>query len=58
MTSQWVGRLLLLGGVVLSGSLQYEGWRFPVLAPTDQSNVAATIQLKFDPRSVMTKPRK
>ena len=35
--------------VSVSGFLQYEHWRFPVLAPTPQSNVTGSIQLTFYP---------
>jgi len=31
------------------GLLQYESWRFPVLAPSTQSNVTASLQLTFYP---------
>jgi hypothetical protein len=35
--------------LTLSGMLQYERWAFPLLAPTPQSNVAASIQVTFYP---------
>lgn len=41
--------------LTLSGMLQYERWAFPVLAPTPQSNVAASIQLTFFPHLRFTK---
>jgi membrane-associated phospholipid phosphatase len=34
----------------ISGSLQYEQWDFPVLAPTRQSDVSTSIQFTFWPR--------
>jgi hypothetical protein len=36
--------------VSLSGLVQYEQWRFPVLNPARQSNVTASLQLTFYPR--------
>jgi membrane-associated phospholipid phosphatase len=36
--------------VSVSGLLQYEQWRFPVLDPTRQSDVTASVQLTFYPR--------
>ena len=35
--------------VAVSGFVQYEQWKFPVLAPTPQSNVSSAIQLTFFP---------
>jgi hypothetical protein len=32
-----------------SALVQYERWNFPVLAPTPQSNVTASVQLKYTP---------
>jgi hypothetical protein len=43
------GELLLGRNVGLSGFLQYEHWWFPLLAPTPQSNVAASFQVTFNP---------
>jgi membrane-associated phospholipid phosphatase len=41
---------LMLGrNVALSGSLQYEQWRFPILSPSGQSDVTASLQLTFYP---------
>ena len=37
--------------VSLSGLLQYEQWRFPVLAATGQSDITASIQVTFSPSS-------
>jgi len=37
--------------VVLSGSVQYEKWNYPVLDPLPRSNVATSIQFTFWPRS-------
>ena len=36
--------------VGVSGSLQYEKWRFPVLSATPQSNLALSFQIAFYPR--------
>ncbi len=36
-------------GLSVSGGLQYESWNFPVLAPTQKSNVSSTIQFTFSP---------
>jgi len=33
----------------ISGLLQYEQWKFPVLSPTGQSNVTASVQLTLFP---------
>jgi membrane-associated phospholipid phosphatase len=35
----------------LSGSVQYEAWNFPVLAPGPQSNLTTSVQLTFWPHS-------
>jgi hypothetical protein len=40
----------LSGKTELSGSLQYEKWGIPVLAPREQSDVTASFQLTFWPR--------
>jgi membrane-associated phospholipid phosphatase len=37
--------------VMLSGSVQYEKWNYPVLDPLSRSNVTTSIQLTFWPRS-------
>jgi hypothetical protein len=37
--------------IEVSGSMQYEKWNFPILAPAPQSNVTAAFQLTFWPRS-------
>jgi hypothetical protein len=37
--------------VMLSGSLQYEKWNYPVLDPLPRSNVTTSIQFTFWPRS-------
>ncbi len=42
----WLGNT-----VMLSGSVQYEKWNYPVLDPLSRSNVATSIQLTFWPRS-------
>jgi len=36
--------------VSVSGFVQYEQWRFPVINPARQSDVAASVQLSFYPR--------
>jgi hypothetical protein len=36
--------------VAVSGFFQYEQWKFPVLSPTRQSDVTASLQLTFYPR--------
>jgi hypothetical protein len=42
---------LLAGSeVAISGSVQYEQWRFPVLSSTSQSNLACSFQVTFYPR--------
>ena len=40
---------MLGGDLSVSGWLQYERWRFPVLAPTRQSDVTASVQVTFYP---------
>ena len=37
--------------VTVSGSVQYEKWNYPLLAPGVQSNVATSLQLTFWPRT-------
>ncbi len=37
--------------VMLSGSVQYEKWNYPVLDPLPRSNVATSVQFTFWPRS-------
>ena len=37
--------------VMLSGSVQYEKWNYPVLEPLPRSDVATTVELSFWPRS-------
>jgi hypothetical protein len=41
---------MLGSDVSISGLFQYEQWRFPVLNPTRQSDVTASVQLTFYPR--------
>jgi hypothetical protein len=41
--------------ITVSGFLQYEQRRFPVLAPTGQSDLTASLQFTFHPRWRMTK---
>jgi hypothetical protein len=40
----------LRSGVTFSGMLQYENWRFPVLAPGLQSNVTSSMQITYEPK--------
>jgi len=42
---------LLKSGFRLSGTLQYESWQIPLLAAARQSNVMASLQLSYWPRS-------
>lgn len=35
--------------VTVSGSVEYEKWNFPILAPEVQSNVTTSLQLTFGP---------
>jgi hypothetical protein len=35
--------------VTVSGSVQYEKWNYPILAPSPQSNVSTSVQLTFWP---------
>jgi membrane-associated phospholipid phosphatase len=37
--------------VMLSGSVQYEKWNYPVLDPLPRSNVATSVEVSFWPRS-------
>jgi hypothetical protein len=41
--------LMLRPDLAVSGLLQYEQWKFPVLTPTGQSNVTASFQVTFYP---------
>jgi hypothetical protein len=43
------GNVMLSHELALSGLLQYEQWSFPVLSPTKQSNVAASLGLTLYP---------
>jgi hypothetical protein len=43
------GEFMVGRNVSVSGFVQYEQWRFPVLAVTSQSDVTASIQLTFYP---------
>jgi len=40
---------MLTSSLAVSGILQYEQWKFPVLSPTGQSNVTASVQLTLYP---------
>jgi hypothetical protein len=42
--------VMLSRNVSLSGLLQYEQWRFPVLAPTSQSDITTSIRLTYYPK--------
>jgi hypothetical protein len=41
---------MLGGDLSVSGLLQYEQWRFPIIGPVRQSDVTASLQLTFYPR--------
>jgi membrane-associated phospholipid phosphatase len=43
------GDLMLSSNTALSALLQYEQWRFPLLTPNSQTNIAAGVQLTFQP---------
>jgi len=43
------GEFMVGPSISVSGVLQYEQWRFPVLNPTGQSDVTASLQLTFRP---------
>jgi hypothetical protein len=43
------GEFMLGPEVSVSGFVQYEQWRFPVLSPTRQSNVTASLQFTYSP---------
>jgi hypothetical protein len=36
----------------ISAAVQYEGWTFPVIAPTRQSNLSSSLQLTFWPKGI------
>jgi membrane-associated phospholipid phosphatase len=36
----------------VSAAVQYEAWNFPVIAPTQQSNISSSIQLTFWPKGL------
>jgi hypothetical protein len=40
---------MLAEGLSVAAWLQYEAWRFPVLAPARQSDVTASVQVTFRP---------
>jgi hypothetical protein len=44
------GKFMLSHSMAFSGLLQYEQWYFPVLSPTRQSNVTASVQLTYYPQ--------
>jgi hypothetical protein len=43
------GEFMIGPNVAISGFFQYEQWKFPVLSPTGQSDVTASLQLTFYP---------
>ncbi|MGH9512044.1 MAG: capsule assembly Wzi family protein [Terriglobales bacterium] len=43
------GDFMVRSHFAFSGFLQYEEWRFPVLSPANQNDVAASLQLTFFP---------
>ena len=43
------GDLMLSSNTALSALLQYEQWSFPLLTPNTQTNIAAGVQLTFQP---------
>jgi hypothetical protein len=43
------GDFMLGRDLSVSGSVQYEEWMFPVLSPTRQSDVTATVQFTYYP---------
>jgi hypothetical protein len=43
------GELALMRGVSASGFVQFEQWRFPLLATNRQSDITAGVQLTFRP---------
>jgi hypothetical protein len=49
------GEFIVGRGLSVSGLLQYEQWRFPVLNPTRQSDVTASLQVTFYPHWRMGK---
>jgi hypothetical protein len=47
---------IMLGqSLAITGSVQYEKWAFPLLAPTAQNNVTASLQLTFFPHFQLRK---
>jgi hypothetical protein len=44
------GNFMLSHAVAFSGLLQYEQWNFPVLSPSRQSDVTASVQLTYYPK--------
>jgi hypothetical protein len=47
------GDVMLSRGISLSGHVQYEQWRFPVLSAAVQSNVTASMQLTLYPKRLL-----
>ncbi len=43
------GEFMIGPSIAVSGLFQYEQWKFPVLSPTGQSDVTASLQLTFYP---------
>ena len=44
------GDFMLSSNIAVSGLLQYEQWKFPVLSAIKQSNVVASVQMTFYPK--------
>ncbi len=44
------GEFQVRSNLFVEGFLQYERWNFPVISPTLQSNVTASVQLTFSPK--------
>ncbi len=49
--------LLLRSDISLNAGVQYERWRFPLLAGEPQSNVTTSVSLTFRPRWMKASPR-
>jgi hypothetical protein len=43
------GRWHIRDQLTIEAGVQYEHWRFPLLAPTQQTNVSSTIGIRFEP---------
>jgi hypothetical protein len=49
------GNFRLSHQIELSGLFQYEQWRFPLLSPTGQSDITASLQVTFHPKMAFRK---